>query len=111
MPVKKTSSRDQEAMQKLFEQRSYVGGRLPQILDPAPPPPAPINDNAQPIQIIPTWEPIPRGVEDERPKRKARSEKASGLQIILHSIQRDGFPHPLTQGGFLMLPKVFKALL
>ena len=114
MAAKKSSSRDQAAMQKLFEQRSYVGGRLPEILDPAPPP-----EIQQAVQLVPAWEQVSPNFEDKksedfevvRPKRKARSEKATGLQIILNAIQRDGFPHPIVQGNFLMLPKVFKALL
>ncbi len=123
MAAKRNSSREQAAMQKLFEQRSYVGGRLPEILDPAPPPSALSNDNTQPSQIVPIWETTSREAqnvnftqsinltEDVRPKRKARSDKVTGLHIILNAIQRDGFPHPMIQGSFLMLPKVFKALL
>jgi len=109
MAPKRNFSRDQAAMQKLFEQRAYVGGRLPEILDPTPPePPSPPES---PPQIAPVWEPPIPDQDGERPKRKARNEKATGLHIILHAIQRDGFPHPLEQGSFLMLPKVFKALL
>src|SRR5262249_53196955 len=92
--------------QKLFEQRAYVGGRLPEILD-LPPQDAP----KELPQIVPTWDPVIPASDGDRPKRKARSEKVTGLHVILHSIQRDGFPHPLEQGSFLMLPKVFKALL
>jgi len=106
MPVSK-SERDQAQMNKLFEQRAYVGGRLPEILDPVPPPAI-----EKAPQFVPVWEPTsPETDEHIRPKRKARSEKATGLHIILTQIQRDGFPHPMNQGSFLMLPKVFKALL
>lgn len=107
MPAKRNAEREQAAMQKLFENRSYMGGRLPDILNP-PPPDAPA---PTPQQLVPTWEPDIPAPDGERPKRKARNEKATGLHIILHAIQRDGFPHPLEQGSFLMLPKVFKALL
>ena len=102
----KRNTRDEAAMQKLFEQRSYVGGRLPEILDPTTAP-----EIEQAVQLVPVWEPALREVDDARPKRKARSEKVTGLQIILNAVQRDGFPHPMNQGNFLMLPKVFKALL
>lgn len=108
MPAKRNAEREQAAMQKLFENRSYMGGRLPDILNPTP---SDMPAAQQPIQIVPTWEPIIPEPDGERPKRKARNEKATGLHIILHAIQRDGFPHPLEQGSFLMLPKVFKALL
>jgi hypothetical protein len=107
MPAKK-NERDQAALTKLFEQRSYIGGRLPDILEPAPP----IEELAPPVwEVKPVDEASPETDEHIRPKRKARSEKATGLHIILTQIQRDGFPHPLNQGSFLMLPKVFKALL
>jgi hypothetical protein len=111
MPLSK-SEREQAAMNKLFEQRSYVGGRLPDILQPTPP----IEEVAPPIwEVKPEAKPIEEAsAESEeyiRPKRKARSEKATGLHIILTQIQRDGFPHPMNQGSFLMLPKVFKTLL
>jgi hypothetical protein len=106
MATKRNAEREQEALQKLFEQRSYIGGRLPEILDPTPP------DAPKELpSIVPTWEPVIPPEDGERPKRKARSEKVTGLHVILHSIQRDGFPHPVEQGSFLMLPKVFKALL
>ena len=105
MPAKRNAEREQAAMQKLFENRSYMGGRLPEILNP-PPPEAPA-----PQQFVPTWEPVVPEPDADRPKRKARNEKVTGLHVILHAIQRDGFPHPLEQGSFLMLPKVFKALL
>ena len=98
--------REQAAMNKLFEQHSYVGGRLPDILDPATPP-----DTPQAPKVVPIWDPPSDDVEEERPKRGARSEKTTGLQIVITQIQRNGFPHPLKQGNFLMLPKVFKALL
>lgn len=103
MASRNNASREQAAMQKLFEQRAYVGGRLPDILNPpsqeAPPP--------SPQELGPTtWEPVIPAPDGERPKRRARNEKATGLHIILHAIQRDGFPHPMEQGSFLMLPKV-----
>ena len=34
----------------------------------------------------------------------------TGLHVVLQQIQRDGFPHPAT-GGFVMVPRVIKALL
>ena len=105
MATKRNAEREQEALQKLFEQRSYIGGRLPEILDPTPP------DAPKELpSIVPTWDPVIPPEDGERPKRKARSEKVTGLHVILHSIQRDGFPHPVEQGSFLMLPKVFKAI-
>src|SRR5262245_12047565 len=106
MAERNKAAREQAAMQRLFEQRAYVGGRLPEILDP---PPAEVPK--EPPKVVPTWEPITPPEDGERPKRKARSDKVTGLHVILHSIQRDGFPHPVEQGSFLMLPKVFKALL
>jgi hypothetical protein len=110
MPPKK-NERDQAAMNKLFEQRSYMGGRLPEILGPVPPPAI---QNAP--KLVPVWEQPPEeqepSDEDEpRKKRGPKSEKKTGLQVVLQQIRRDGFQHPVDHGNFLMLPKGYKALL
>jgi len=49
-------------------------------------------------------------LEGDRRGRGKRSDKVTGLHIVLQQIQRDGFPHPAT-GGFVMVPRVIKALL
>ena len=112
MPAKHTPSREQReqaAMQKLFEQRSHIGGRLPKILDPSPPAPEPSLPSAPvPTQVPPTGQDAE--LETPRRGRGPRMEKKTGLHVVLQSIKVNGFPHP-AHGGFIMVPRVMNALL
>ncbi len=110
---------DAAAFGKLMWERQYLGGRFP---EPAPEPvesPASADGPAAPEPSAPQ-EP-PHGAESfgeetldgqgtYRRGRGKRSDKVTGLHIVLQSIKRDGFPHPAT-GGFVMVPRVLKALL
>jgi hypothetical protein len=107
MPAKHTPGREQReqvAMQKLFEQRSHIGGRLPQILEPTPP----VHHMPKPVEVPPEGQ----QTEPEMPRRGrgARMEKKTGLHVVLQGIKVNGFPHP-ANGGFIMVPRVMNALL
>ena len=94
------SQKDQAALNKLFEQRSYVGGKLPNILEPTQPPQAP---------APPVWEPKPEDPAQPQPVPPP-SERPTGLQLVLHQVQVRGFTHP-SKGGWLQLPPEFDAIL
>jgi hypothetical protein len=107
--------REKTAIRRLFEEKRHIGGRLPHITEiteedhqpqeapsiPIAPPPSPQETDF--TDITP---------EEFSPRKKGkRSDKATGLQVVLNAVRRDGFPHPRDRQGFLMLPHEFKALL
>jgi hypothetical protein len=118
-PREKRADREKTAIRRLFEEKRHIGGRLPTITEvseeasqpehlqevlpglPAAPPPSPEVTDFEDV----TPEDFPRR------KKGPRSEKATGLQVVLTAVRRDGFPHPREHQGFLMLPHEFKALL
>jgi hypothetical protein len=111
---RKKRTDDAAAFEKLMWERQYLGGRFPEpseeaSADAQPPPEQPSTQEAPPGP-----EPIQGDsqslLEGDRRGRGKRSDKVTGLHIVLQQIQRDGFPHPAT-GGFLMVPRVIKALL
>jgi len=118
-PREKRAHREKTAIRRLFEEKRHIGGRLPSITEapgeesqsehqqeelpglPAVPYPAPEMTNFG--DLTP---------EDFQTRKKGkRSEKATGLQVVLNAVRRNGFPHPREHQGFLMLPHEFKALL
>ena len=105
---------DAAAFEKLMWERQYLGGRFPEPEEPTPlDAPAPAQD-----KVVPEAPPEAEASEGDmldlpetgRHGRGARADKVTGLHIVLHQIQRDGFPHPAT-GGYVMVPRVIKALL
>lgn len=108
MASEKRRIKDKEATRRLFEEKRHIGGRLPDILNPTPTPsPEP------PTETFPEREPpshaltLPTSTRTKGP----RSQKRTGLQLILSELKQRGFPHPQVHGGFLMVPREFKALL
>lgn len=96
-------------------EKRHIGGRLPQITEVA-------EEEQQPDEVprlpeAPYPSPQQAGYEDVAPedftprKKGKRSDTATGLQLVLNAVRRDGFPHPRERQGFLMLPHEFKALL
>ena len=111
---RKKRSDDAAAFEKLMWERQYLGGRFPEPSEEA-------SADAQPPPEQPSTQETPQDpeppagdsqglLEGDRRGRGKRSDKVTGLHIVLQQIQRDGFPHPAT-GGFVMVPRVIKALL
>ena len=118
-PREKRTDREKTAIRRLFEEKRYIGGRLPTITD-APEEESPLEHQQAellqpPVELPPS--PEVTDFEDVTPeefqtrKKGKRSEKATGLQIVLNAVRLNGFPHPREHQGFLMLPHEFKALL
>jgi hypothetical protein len=114
-PREHRAHREKTAIRRLFEEKRHIGGRLPHITEIP-------EEEQQPEEILrlpiaPHPSPQVTDFEDVRPedfaprKKGKRSEKATGLQVVLNAVRRDGFPHPRERQGFLMLPHEFKALL
>jgi hypothetical protein len=117
--LSKKHQREQAAFRQLFEEKRHLGDRLPDLvqappvaLQPIPlvPPTAEVPLTApQPTLLVP---PTPDSSPAAAQRKKGpRAQKATGLHIALHEVQQHGFPHPRQHGGFLMLPREFKALL
>jgi hypothetical protein len=111
---RKKRTDDAAAFDKLMWERQYLGGRFPEpseeaFSDAQPPPEQPSTQEA-PHGPEPIEGDSPGLLESDRRGRGKRSDKVTGLHIVLQQIQRDGFPHPAT-GGFVMVPRVIKALL
>jgi len=115
----KRAHREKTAIRRLFEEKRHIGGRLPSITEVP-------EEESQPekqqeelpgLSVETPSSPEVTGFEDLTPedfqtrKKGKRSEKATGLQVVLNAVRRDGFPHPREHQGFLMLPHEFKALL
>ena len=111
---RKKRTDDAAAFEKLMWERQYLGGRFPE-------PSEELSADAQPPPEQPSTQEAPHGpeltegdsqdlLEGDRRGRGKRSDKVTGLHVVLQQIQRDGFPHPAT-GGFVMVPRVIKALL
>ena len=102
-PREKRAHREKTAIRRLFEEKRHIGGRLPSITEapgeesqsehqqeelpglPAVPSPAPEITNFG--DLTP---------EDFQTRKKGkRSEKATGLQVVLNAVRRNGFPHRL----------------
>jgi len=114
MRRKKRTDDDAAAFEKLMWERQYLGGRCTETSkkassDAQPPPEQPSTQEAPPGPE-PTEGDSQDLLEGDRRGRGKRSDKVTGLHIVLQQIQRDGFPHPAT-GGFVMVPRVIKALL
>jgi hypothetical protein len=101
---RKKRTDDAAAFEKLMWERQYLGGRFPE-----PPTEAASEAQAPPEQSSTEGDSQDFLGSDRRGRGK-RSDKVTGLHIVLQQIQRDGFPHPAT-GGFVMVPRVIKALL
>jgi hypothetical protein len=111
---RKKRTDDAAAFEKLMWERQYLGGRFPEpseepSVDAQPPPEQPSTQEA-PHGPEPTGGDSQDLLEGDRRGRGKRSDKVTGLHVVLQQIQRDGFPHPAT-GGFVMVPRVIKALL
>jgi hypothetical protein len=111
---RKKRTDDAAAFEKLMWERQYLGGRFPEPSEEASseaqaPPEQPSTQEA-PQSPQPTEGDSQDLLEGDRRGRGKRSDKVTGLHIVLQQIQRDGFPHPAT-GGFVMVPRVIKALL
>jgi len=111
---RKKRTDDAAAFEKLMWERQYLGGRFPEpseepSADVQPPPEQPSTQEAS-HGSEPTEGDSQDHLEGDRRGRGKRSDKVTGLHIVLQQIQRDGFPHPAT-GGFVMVPRVIKALL
>jgi hypothetical protein len=115
----KRAHREKTAIRRLFEEKRHIGGRLPSITEVPEEEKQPVNlqDELPGLPVAPHPPPDANDFEDLTPedfptrKKGKRSEKATGLQVILNAVRRDGFPHPRERQGFLMLPHEFKALL
>lgn len=114
-PREKRAQREKTAIRRLFEEKRHIGGRLPSITEVP-------EEEKQPEElpgfpVAPHPSPQVTDCEDRTPedfptrKKGKRSEKATGLQVLLNAVRRDGFPHPRERQGCLMLPHEFKALL
>lgn len=82
----------------------------PADLDTAPPPPSPQTPDANAEASSSSVADLPLLVPPVRTKG-TRDAKVTGLHLVLQDVQEHGFPHPLGEGSFLMVPRVFKALL
>jgi len=111
---RKKRTDDAAAFEKLMWERQYLGGRFPEPSEEASSevqaPPEPPSTQEAPQGPEPTEGDSQELLEGDRRGRGKRSDKVTGLHIVLQQIQRDGFPHPAT-GGFVMVPRVIKALL
>jgi hypothetical protein len=111
---RKKRTDDAAAFEKLMWERQYLGGRFPEPSEEASsevqaPPEQPSTQEAHQGPEPPEGDRQDL-LEGDRRGRGKRSDKVTGLHIVLQQIQRDGFPHPAT-GGFVMVPRVIKALL
>jgi len=115
----KRAHREKTAIRRLFEEKRHIGGRLPSITEVPEEEKQPVNQQEElsSLPVAPYPSPGESAFEDLSPedfplrKKGKRAEKATGLQVILNAVRRDGFPHPRERQGFLMLPHEFKALL
>jgi hypothetical protein len=118
-PREKRADREKTAIRRLFEEKRHIGGRLPTITEVSEEASQPehLQEALPGLPIAPPPAPEVTDFEDVTPedfqirKKGKRSEKATGLQVVLTAVRRDGFPHPREHQGFLMLPHEFKALL
>jgi hypothetical protein len=118
-PREKRAQREKTAIRRLFEEKRHIGGRLPSITEVPEEATQPVHQQAElpGLPIAPPPAPGMIDFDDLMPedfpirKKGKRSEKSTGLQVILNAVRRDGFPHPRERQGFLMLPHEFKALL
>jgi hypothetical protein len=114
-PRENRAHREKTAIRRLFEEKRHIGGRLPHITEVSEAEHQP--EEALQLPIAPQPSPHETDFEDVTPedfsprKKGKRSDKATGLQLVLNAVRRDGFPHPRERQGFLMLPHEFKALL
>jgi hypothetical protein len=114
-PREKRADREKTAIRRLFEEKRHIGGRLPNITE------VPGEEKQQEeLPIVPIANPSSPEATDfqaltpedfQTRKKGKRSEKATGLQVVLNAVRLNGFPHPREHQGFLMLPHEFKALL
>ena len=114
-PREKRADREKTAIRRLFEEKRHIGGRLPSITE------VPGEEKRQEeLPTVPIANPSSPEVTDfqaltpedfQTRKKGKRSEKATGLQVVLNAVRLNGFPHPREHQGFLMLPHEFKALL
>src|SRR4029450_7642125 len=111
---RKKRTDDAAAFEKLMWERQYLGGRFPEPSEEG-------SSDAQPPSEQPSTQEALHGaeptagdrqdiLEGDRRGRGKRSDKVTGLHVVLQQIQRHGFPPPAT-GGFVMVPRVIKALL
>src|SRR5215510_1874706 len=115
-PRENRAHREKTAIRRLFEEKRHIGGRLPHITEVPEEdkqfdevPSIPVAPNFSPPQVTDFADVT---LEEFSPRKKGkRSDKATGLQVVLNAVRRDGFPHPRERHGFLMLPHEFKALL
>ena len=111
---RKKRTDDAAAFEKLMWERQYLGGRFPEPSEEpsadAQAPPEQLSTQEAPHVTEPTEGDSQDLLEGDRRGRGKRSDKVTGLHVVLQQIQRDGFPHPAT-GGFVMVPRVIKALL
>ena len=111
---RKKRTDDAAAFEKLMWERQYLGGRFPEPSEEpsadAQAPPEQLSTQEAPHGTEPTEGDSQDLLEGDRRGRGKRSDKVTGLHVVLQQIQRDGFPHPAT-GGFVMVPRVIKALL
>lgn len=129
-PKEKRTNREKSAIRRLFEEKRHIGGRLPSITEASQEEPLPKTqlEELPQLEEPPQLEDLPQPSETSPPpevtnfedspfedfqtrKKGKRSEKATGLQIVLQAVRHNGFPHPKDHHGFLMLPHEFKALL
>src|SRR5262249_7734075 len=111
-PREKRAHREKTAIRRLFEEKRHIGGRLPSITEVPEEKKQSVNQQEELPGLPVAFHPSPEvpDFEDLTPedfptrKKGKRSEKATGLQIILNAVRRDGFPHPRERQGFLMLP-------
>jgi hypothetical protein len=114
-PRENRAHREKTAIRRLFEEKRHIGGRLPHITEVAEE--EKLTEEAPRVPVAPQPSPHETDFEDVTPddfsprKKGKRSDKATGLQVVLNAVRRDGFPHPRERQGFLMLPHEFKALL
>jgi hypothetical protein len=114
-PREKRADREKTAIRRLFEEKRHIGGRLPNITE------VPGEEKREEeLPTVPISNPSSPEVTDfqaltpedfQTRKKGKRSEKATGLQVVLNAVRLNGFPHPREHQGFLMLPHEFKALL
>jgi hypothetical protein len=114
-PREKRADREKTAIRRLFEEKRHIGGRLPNITE------VPGEEKREEeLPTVPISNPSSPEVTDfqaltpedfQTSKKGKRSEKATGLQVVLNAVRLNGFPHPREHQGFLMLPHEFKALL
>ncbi len=114
----KRSQRDQEAFRRLFEEKRHVGGRLPDITQPEieeePPPQVEVVESPTQLESIAPapMQPISAPETHVAPKPDPPHSWKTGLTLVIHSVQHEGFTHPYSSTpGYLMVPPEFEAVL